>query len=310
MEAEGQMADNLIRRILDMYPLRAGEYLPAYVARLLAFADFVSAQELFNYFGSAIPKTSDGFLPRWALLMANSSLLNKDCNAIIDEHLAGSFWRPFIGKDGFERHTRHQLDGKGTMRVLFAGEKPLTKFAPLKYCARCRDEEKSRLGFCIWQSHHQLATVFTCQKHGDVLHHKQSKDFPVPDGKSVEAFDQEGGVQPAISTFHRWLEFESNLIVSSECRDGNGMLATYRSVFLESSFFKGTTSPAGKRLAVQWSDALKRYLSLLFPHQRDEIWCQLQSEKVSVKSIMDISKPVHPLLLLLFKTFYMFQYRA
>lgn len=91
MEAEDQMVDNSIPRILEMYPLRAGEYLPAYVARLLAFADFISAQELFSYFGSAVPKTSDGFLPRWALLMAKSSLLNKDCDAIIDEHLGGEF---------------------------------------------------------------------------------------------------------------------------------------------------------------------------------------------------------------------------
>lgn len=304
------MIDNTIPSLLRMYPLRGDEYLPAYIVRLLKYAHFISATELFNHFGIGVPRTADGYLPLWALKVSHSQLLGKSHLETIDKHLCGIFWRPFTTKDVLDEFVSKQFEKRGTGRVLFKGEKALTTYAPLKYCERCRDAEIEQLGFPIWKSRNQLATVFTCQKHGDVLHQKFLNSPAVPDGKSNAAFEQTGGKQPEISMFHRWLEFESDIVMATECRDGSGMLNVYRSVFLESSFYRGATSVAGKRLNAQWLEALRRYLFKLFPHQRDELWFQLQSVNVGIKAIMDTSTHVHPLLLLLFKTFYMHEYKA
>jgi hypothetical protein len=306
----GVMIDNNISSLLRMYPLRDDEYLPAYIVRLLKFAHFISATELFNYFGVSVPRTADGYLPLWALKISHSQILGKPYLKIIDENLCGNFWRPFATKDFLDDFVCKQLKQRGTGRVLFKGEKVLTTYAPLKYCERCRDEEIEQYGIPIWKSRNQLATVFTCQKHRDVLHQKFLNSPAVPDGNSITAFEQTGGEQLEISMFHRWLEFDSDMVIATGCRDGRGMLSDYRSVFLESSFFRSATSAAGKRLSAQWSEALRRYLFKLFPHQRDEIWLQIQSVNVGIKAMMDLSTPVHPLLLLLFTIFYMHEYKA
>jgi hypothetical protein len=293
-----------------MYPLRKGEYLPAYISRLLKFAHFIPVTELFNHFGTGVPRTADGYLPRWGLKLAHSKVLGKSFLETIDEHLIGSYWRPFVTKDVLNVFVFKQFNYKGTGRVLFKGEKQLSVYAPLKYCHLCRDEETAQFGFPIWKSCNQLATVFTCQTHGVVLHQKFLNSSPVPDNKSNAAFEQTGGEQPEISAFHRWLEFESNMIMATKFLNDSEMLSMYRSVILESSFYQGKTSEAGKRLNAQWSAALRRYLLKLFPHNRDELWFQLKSVNVGIKAMMDVSTPVHPLLLLLFKTFYMHEYKA
>ncbi|RUP81355.1 hypothetical protein C7Y69_09425 [Alteromonas sp. KS69] len=290
--------------------IKEGEYLPAYVSRLLSYSSFLKPQEFYGSFSLGVPRTSEGYLPLWALKFADSGVLGKPHLETLDEHLCGSFWRPFASKDVLDSFVSKQYERRGTGRVLFKGEKALTKYAPLKYCERCRDEEIEQLGFPVWKSRNQLPTVFTCEKHKDVLHQKLSNSAAVPDGKSDAAFEQTGGEQLEISMFHRWLEFESDMIMRTECRDGNGMLKVYRDVFLESSFFQGANSTAGKRLNSQWLDALRRYLFKLFPYQRDELWHQLKSVNIGIRAMMDVSTPVHPLLLLLFKTFYMFEYKG
>jgi hypothetical protein len=212
---EELMVDNSISTLVSIYPLHKGEFLPAYVSRLLKFAHFITATDLFKHFGVGVPRTADGFLPLWAIKIAHSNVLGKKLNDVVDEHMGGSFWRPFIDEKGFNNFISNQVERKGTERVLFTGEKTLTKYAPLKYCERCRDENMTRRSYAIWMSHHQLPTVFTCQKHGDVLHQKHLRSQPVPDGKSHQSFEQTGGIQPKILMFHRWLEFETTLIMAS-----------------------------------------------------------------------------------------------
>lgn len=290
--------------------IKDGEYLPAYIARLLSFCSFLNPQELYRSFDLAVPRTSEGYLPLWAVKVSKSGALEKTFDEVVNEHLCGKFWRPFIDEVAYQIFVSIQTQSKGATRTLFAEEKPLAKYSPLKYCARCRDEEIERIGFPIWKSRNQVATVFTCSIHDDVLHHKIQGIQPVPDGKSAEAFEQAGGVQPKLTTFHRWLQFETDLIEWRGNVASLELLELYRSVFLESSFYKAKGTENDKRLRLQWKEALERYLHVLFPFNRRELWYRIQSENVGIKAMMDTKKRVHPLLLLLFKAFYMFEYKA
>jgi hypothetical protein len=304
------MDSNTLSLLTNSINIKAGEYLPAYVSRLLSYGSFLKPQDFYHSFSLGVPRTSEGYLPLWALKLSQSGVLGVPFNDIIDNHLCGNFWRPFIDDDAYQQFIVKQLKRKGTTRLLFSEEKPLVKFSPLKYCQRCRDEELERFGFPIWKSRNQLATVFTCSTHGDVLHQKFQRIQPVPDGKSESAFVQEEGVQPEITMFHRWLEFETELIMATNNSVSNGLLEMCRNVFLESSFYKVKNTETDKRLSAQWIEVLRRYLYILFPFHREELWYRIQSENVGIKAMMDNGKQVHPLLLLLFKSFYMFEYKA
>lgn len=304
------MNSNTFSLLTNAIDIKEGEYLPAYISRLLSYGTFIKPREFFSLFESGIPHTSEGYLPSWASKLANSGKLDISMDDLIDNHLGGKFWRSFVNNEDYQSFVNKQLYGEGTNRVLFPEEKPLTKYAPLKYCQRCRDEEIKQFGFPIWKSRNQLTTVFTCSIHGDVLHQKFQRSPPIPDGKSADAFLQVDGYQPKLTTFHRWLEFETNMVMSGGRQASHELLSTYRSVFLESSFYKKKGTENDCRLRIQWSQALECYLRVLFPLNRDELWYRIKTGNASVTAIIDCEKRVHPLFLLLFKTFYMFQYKA
>jgi hypothetical protein len=290
--------------------IKDGEYLPAYMSRLIDFASFISSRDFYKIFGLTVPRVGEGYLPLWAIKIAESEMLEKPFWETIDEHLGGRYWRPFVPENELAKHIRIQGKSNGTGRVIFRGEKQLSRFSPLKYCARCRDEETMKYGFPIWKSRNQFATVFTCDVHGDILHQKYSVTSAAPDGGTIKAFEQAEGTQPEISNLHRWFEFESDTLKVTECSNGNGLIPVYRSVFLESSFYQGRATKTDRHLNHQWMQAAKSHLGTLYPQKQKELYQQLCSEGIQLSVVMNTNKPLHPLIMLMFRTFYMFQFRA
>jgi len=116
------MDNNTFSLLTNAVDIKDGEYLPAYVSRLLSFGAFLNPQEFYSSFASGVPRTSEGYLPLWALRLSKSGALRIPFDDMVDKHLGGLFWRPFVNDDAYQYFIDRQLEGKGTTRVIFPEE--------------------------------------------------------------------------------------------------------------------------------------------------------------------------------------------
>ncbi|MDP5031653.1 MAG: TniQ family protein [Paraglaciecola sp.] len=301
--------DSLVTMMFDNILLQKGEYFPSYVYRLMQFANFMEASNLLDILQISSARKIGETLPRWVVVLVSQNYPEKKISQIVDDNLLGTYWRSFIEESEVAQFFYDQKHKPATGRVLFNGEKTLLPFQSIKLCPDCFSESVKSYGVGIWQAQHQAATAFVCHKHQHVLYQR-----PVTQFKGLEFcqafFDRDEYFQPQITIFHRWLDFETRRIFQMDSNLYREEVQLHKRVFMESSFYSSKPCLTTTNLNKQWIEALYKYLYFLFPYARSQAQLASQSPLFKPSDIMDVDKTTHPLIYLLFKYFYLFEFKA
>ena len=303
------MSDGTLQTMMfDNVLLQKDEYFPSYVYRLMQFASFMSAGDFLDLLQISSARQIGETLPRWAVVLLSQNYHEGKISQIIDDNLLGAYWRSFIEESEVTQFVSEQKHKPATGRVLFNGEKILLPFQSIKLCPDCFNESVQTYGVGIWKAQHQAATAFVCHKHQHVLYQR-----PVSQFRGLEFcqafFDRDEYFQPQITTFHRWLDFETRRIFQMDSNLYREEVQLHKRVFMESSFYSHKACSISVNLNSQWIRALCRYLTVLFPYMQTSAAKALENRAFKASEIMDTNKSTHPLIYLLFKFFYLFEFR-
>jgi len=300
---------SLIEMMFDNVRLQADEYFPSYIYRLMQFANFMSASHFLSLLRISSSRQIGETLPRWAVMLATEHYGEDQFEGIIDHNLLGQYWRCFVAKEKFQHYVEQQQHKRATGRVLFSAEKTLLPFQTIKLCPLCCEESVQRYGVGIFKARHQAPTAFICQEHEHVLYQR-----PVSEFKGFEFsqafFHQNAYYKPNITIFHRWLDFETNRLFTMTNTNYREEVLLHKRVFMESSFYSHRRCSTSVNLNRQWATALARYLAVLYPHAKNDAGQSSLNSAFKASQIMDVNTATHPLLYLLFKFFYLFEFKA
>jgi hypothetical protein len=294
--------------MFDNVLLQKEEYFPSYVYRLMQFANFMNADHFLDLLKISRTRQIGETLPRWAITLMTRNYGDNKLLSIIDNNLLGRYWRSFIDDGEVDQFVGQQRDKRATGRVLFNAEKVLLPFHSIKLCLECFGESVQACGVGVWNAQHQAATSFICQKHQQILLQRplsQFKGFEF----SQSFFDKDAYVAPSITLFHRWLDFETTRIYEMGVEAHREELKLHKDVFMESSFYSYKPCLTSVNLNKQWAQSLSKYLSILFPHMKSETERISNNVALKASNIMSVETSVHPLLYLLFKFFYLYEFK-
>lgn len=298
----------LVTMMFDNVLLQKGEYFPSYVYRLMQFASFMSASQFLDLLKVSSARQIGETLPRWAVVLATQNYDEKKLSRIVDNNLLGCYWRSFIEEHELDQFVAQQRSKRATGRVLFNAEKILLPFQSIKLCTACFDESVQAYGVGIWNAQHQAATSFVCHKHQQVLLHRPVLQFNGFEF-SRSFFDRDAYLTPDISLFHRWLDFETQRIYGLGVEAHREEVKLHKSVFMESSFYSFKRCSTSVHLNKQWRRSLNKYLAILYPHMKHEAERISSNTGLQASAIMRVDSAVHPLLYLLFKFFYLYEFK-
>lgn len=300
--------DSLVTMMFDNVLLQRDEYFPSYVFRLMQFANFMNANHFLDLLKITSTRQIGETLPRWAIALMTQNYGENKFSEIIDRNLLGQYWRSFIEDHEVERFVTQQRDKRATGRVLFNAEKILLPFQSIKLCPECFDESVRAYGMGVWNAQHQAATSFICHKHQQILLQRPVSQFNGFEF-SQSFFDKDAYVVPSITLFHRWLDFETNRIYKLGVEAHREELKLHKDVFMESSFYSQKRRLVTAQLNSEWRKALAKYLGILFPHMQSEAKRVSSNVALKASNIMSVETSVHPLLYLLFKFFYLYEFK-
>ncbi|PYE30281.1 TniQ protein [Idiomarina fontislapidosi] len=300
--------DSLVTMMFDNVLLQRKEYFPSYVYRLMQFANFMGASHFLDLLKITSTRQIGETLPRWAITLMTKNYGDNRLLSIIDNNLLGRYWRSFIEDDEVDQFVGQQRDKRATGRVLFNAEKVLLPFQSIKLCPECFDESVQAYGVGVWNAQHQAATSFICHKHQQILLQRPVSQFNGFEF-SQSFFDKDAYVVPSITLFHRWLDFETTRIYEMGVEAHRAELKLHKDVFMESSFYSPKRCLVTSRLNSEWRKALAKYLGILFPHMKSEAERVSSNVALKASNIMSADASVHPLLYLLFKFFYLYEFR-
>ena len=294
--------------MLENINIKPGEYLPTYFYRLKEYADFFAPKEFLSLFQISSPRLIGETMPRWAVKFAVQAYGRKRFEDVLTDNMVGKYWQGFISRDVLSAHVKTQLNDKATGRVLFNAEKLLMPYHSIKYCSKCHDEEIRAKGFAIWKADHQAMTAFICHQHNTALRQRLVSEFNGFEC-SGDFFDKSFFNTPHITLFHRWLDWETKLLMKSGVDYQREQVALHKRVFMESSFYSHSPSKVSVTLNKQWQSALQRYFTVLFPNLQRSAEITANNIAFKASAMMAENGSIHPLMFLLFKFFYMHEYR-
>ncbi|WP_194757154.1 TniQ family protein [Aliidiomarina indica] len=300
--------DSLVTMMFDNVLLQKEEYFPSYVYRLMQFANFMGANHFLDLLKISSSRQIGETLPRWAVSLVTQNYGNHRVSEVVDNNLLGCFWRSFIEDDEVTRFLNQQTGKRATGRVLFNAEKVFLPFQSIKLCPECFNTSVEAYGVGVWNAQHQAATSFICHKHQQILLQRPVSQFNGFEF-SQSFFDKDAYVAPSITLFHRWLDFETNRIYQLGVEAHREEVKLHRNVFMESSFYSHKRCAKGVYLDKKWRRALSKYLTILFPHMKNEAEKISSNAALHASNIMSVKSSVHPLLYLLFKFFYLYDFK-
>lgn len=300
--------DSLVTMMFDNVLLQREEYFPSYVYRLMQFASFMNANHFLDLLKITSTRQIGETLPRWAVSLITQNYSVHRVSEVVDNNLLGRFWRSFVEDDEVTRFLNQQASKRATGRVLFNAEKILLPFQSIKLCPECFDESVQAYGVGVWNAQHQAATSFICHKHQQILLQRLVSQFNGFEF-SQSFFDKDAYVVPSITLFHRWLDFETTRIYEMGVEAHREELKLHKEVFMESSFYSKKRRLVTSRLNSEWRKALAKYLGILFPHMKGEAERVSSNVALKASNIMSVETSVHPLLYLLFKFFYLYEFQ-
>jgi len=300
--------DSLVTMMFDNVLLQTEEYFPSYVYRLMQFANFMGASHFLDLLKMSSARQIGETLPRWAVVLATQNYSDENFTQIVDNNLLGQYWRSFIEESELDQFVAQQRSMRATGRVLFNAEKILLPFQSIKLCPACFDESVQAYGVGVWNAQHQSATSFVCHKHRQVLLQRPVSQFNGFEF-SQSFFDRGAYVTPNITLFHRWLDFETQRIYELGVEAHREEVKLHKSVFMESSFYSHKPCLTSMKLNKQWRLSLSKYLAILYPHMKNEAERISSNTGLQASAIMRVESSVHPLLYLLFKFFYLYEFK-
>jgi len=298
----------LLSLLLDNINIKPGEYFPTYLCRLIKYSDFYAPREILSLLNVSNPRLIGDTLPRWAVKFAIRAYGRSGFEDVLTENLLGKYWQGFVSSDVVNSYVQNQMNDKATGRVLFSAEKLLMPYHSLKFCSECHHEDMTTRGFVIWKAEHQAMTAFICRQHDTTLSQRlvsEFNGFECADG----FFDKSSFRTPHITLFHRWLDWETKLLMKGGVDYQREQVELHKRVFMESSFYSHSPSKVSVGLNKQWQNALCKYLIILFPNLQHSAETTANNNAFKASSIMSENGSIHPLMFLLFKFFYMYEYR-
>jgi hypothetical protein len=302
------LSTSLSSLLLDNITIKPGEYFPSYLYRLMEYADFFAPKEFLSLFQISSPRLIGDTLPRWAVKFAVQAYGRQGLERVLTENMLGKYWQGFVSPDVLNRYIQSQLNDKATGRILFSAEKLLMPYHSLKFCSKCHDEDVSTKGVAIWQAEHQAMSAFICQLHNQTLSQRLVSEFNGFEYGRV-FFSKSGFSRPNLTLLHRWLDWETKLLISGGVDYQREQVERYKRVFMESSFYSHSPSKVSVTLNNQWRNALKKYFILLFPDLQRFTETTLNNNAFKASAIMSENGSIHPFMFLLFKFFYLFEYQ-
>lgn len=300
--------DSLVTMMFDNVLLQKQEYFPSYVYRLMQFANFMGPSHFLDLLKISSARQIGETLPRWAVTLVAQNYDDQQATHVIDNNLLGRYWRGFTEDDEVAQFISKQKDKGATGRVLFNAEKVLLPFQSIKLCPECFSESLHADGVGVWNAQHQAATSFICHKHQQILLQRPVSQFNGFEF-SQSFFDKDAYVVPSITLFHRWLDFETDRIYKLGVEAHREEVKLHKDVFMESSFYSYKPCSTSVNLNKQWAQSLSKYLSILFPHMKSEAERISNNVALKASNIMRVESSVHPLLYLLFKFFYLYEFK-
>lgn len=295
--------------LLDNINIKSGEYFPTYLYRLMEYADFFAPKEFLSLFQISCPRLIGDTLPRWAVKFAIQAYGSKGFGGVLTENMLGKYWQGFVSPEVLNGYVQSQLNDRATGRVLFSAEKLLMPYHSLKYCSNCHDEDVSAKGVAIWKAEHQPISTFICQKHNQTLNQRLVSEFNGFEyGRAF--FSKSGFSTPKLTLFHRWLDWETKLLMRGGVDYQREQVSLHKRVFMESSFYSHSASKESVALNNQWRSALGKYLIIIFPELQSFAETTAKNQAFKASAMMTENSSIHPFLFLLFKFFYMYEYRA
>jgi hypothetical protein len=294
--------------LLNNINIKPGEYFPTYFYRLMEYADFFAPKEFLSLFQISSPRLIGETMPRWAVKFVVQAYGRKRFENVLTDNMVGKYWQGFVSRDVLNVHVKNQLNDKATGRVLFNAEKLLMPYHSLKYCSKCHDEDVSTKGFVIWKAEHQAMSAFICQQHNTALSQRLVSEFNGVEC-SGDFFDKSSFSTPHITLFHRWLDWETKLLMRGGVDHQREQVELHKRVFMESSFYSHSPSKASVALNKQWQSALCKYLIILFPNSKCSAKTTANNNAFKASAIMSEDGSIHPFMFLLFKFFYLFEYQ-
>ena len=295
--------------LLDNINIKPGEYFPTYLCRLMKYADFCAPREILSLLNVSSPRLIGDTLPRWAVKFAMEAYGKQGFENVLTENMLGNYWQGFVSSDVLNVYVQNQMNDKATGRVLFSAEKLLMHYHSLKYCSECHNEDITTRGFVVWKAEHQAMTAFICQQHNTTLSQRlvsEFNGFESADG----FFDKSSFSTPHITLFHRWLDWETKLLMRGGVDYQREQVELHKRVFMESSFYSHSRSKVSVTLNNQWRSALHRYFIILFPDLHRSAENTANNNAFKASAVMSENGSIHPFMFLLFKFFYMNEYRA
>jgi len=179
------MSEHIIDHYSSQIPILPGEFLPAYIARLVKMTAGVDSKKLMSFSGSAQLGKLHQLFPRVASNFAYRKSVRDHSGALLKEHMGARYWRGFVAEQDYRAHVEQVRTRIKSKRSIFEGEEVLDALKPMKFCPDCRHDDIETLGAPIWRANHQITSVYFCEKHGKPLrnfHLKLGKtllDYPV-----------------------------------------------------------------------------------------------------------------------------------
>lgn len=273
---------------------REGEYLPAYFYRVSAYANWLTPKELLSYFGASDIGRKETLLPYWIIRYAYSENQPLDEKTVFAQHTEFKFWQGYIAPLRFKRYLNSQLESHRTGRVLFKGESVLCKHKVVKGCPFCIAEDKSKFGFAYWRAHHQIPTIFTCQKHNQPLYQRAT------DHSNYSQKDFTNLTEIKISELHTWLERETKALLLLPGFDARQYVKDAKKRLSDTILtmpFK--THDFNK----EWRSALAQLLQPLYCLSVSENDKLASALYLNPMNVVDVDSEVHPVVFLLLKYF-------
>lgn len=294
--------DHLIDHFCNQIPILPGEYLPAYLSRLLKMTVGIAPKRLMSFNGSAQLGRLHLLFPRVAACYAYRDKERDRSGALLQEHLGSRYWRGFLEESTYRQHISIVSVKTKSKRSIFNAEEVLDSLKPMKFCVHCRNSDIEVYGVPIWHAAHQVTSVFTCDIHNSPLLHfridarKTLIDYPIITNEVVNSASI-----VEVEPLHLWLDIESKKLLSIRTVDNRERLKDIKSDLTKAISDRWT--PTGMKIDIRMSNEWRNYvaeaLTKLEPKNKSFSLFSSNSNMSLNKQLKHESAARHPLIFLL-----------
>lgn len=264
------MREHIIDHYSAQIPILPGEFLPAYIARLLKITIGVDPKRLMSFNGSSQLGRLHQLFPRVASNFAYRESTREYSGLLLKDHIGARYWRGFVAECVFHEHIEHIRTRVKSKRSVFEGEEVLNALKPMKFCNDCRVADTELLGIPFWHSTHQLTSIYFCKKHKKPLNSFHIKgnltllDYPIITDEVVHKSEP-----VSRDRLREWLDIESHKLLDVPSSLNRERVSDIKSSMASALGAKETATSMRINISHRndWRDYLSDALTNLCPNE-------------------------------------------